>query len=439
MNMTRQEDEREERLRKSFAFKKEVHRKILERLERNVNYDHQQLRRRVEEMVEYILQSETIPEYVEQSREELKEELLRNILGFGPIEEFLSDPEVDEIMVNGYDRIYIEKRGRIHLTDRSFMDENHLRMVIDRMLRPIGKAVNDLTPYVDGRLEDGSRINVIIPPLAIDGPMVTIRKFPDNPLTLDDLIEKYGSLTREIADFLRIAVRNRKNIVISGGSGSGKTTLLNVLSSFIPPDERILTIEDSAELKLQQPHVGRMETRMPNFEGKGLVTIRDLVRNALRMRPDRIVVGECRGGEALDMLQAMNTGHDGSLTTVHASSPTDVLYRLETMCTMSGLDIPVSAIRRQIASAIDLIVHVSRFGDGTRKVVKVSEVLGMHDEEIVLQDLFEYRKNYVSKEGAILGEIVVLGNVPSFMDKLEPQEREVCERIFILGKMEEYR
>ena len=421
-----------------FQFKREVHKKILDRLDRGTTFSRDELSRRVETMVDNILENERIPDYIEQGRDELKRDILENILGYGPIEEYLRDNEIDEIMINTYDQIWIEKYGRLHRTDRRFLDDTHLRLVIERMLRPIGKTVNDLNPYADGRLEDGSRINVIIPPLAIDGPLVTIRKFPEEPLTINDLIKKYHSLTAELAEFLRIIVRNRKNIVISGGSGSGKTTLLNCLSGFIPADERIVTIEDSAELQLKQPHVGRLETRLPNFEGKGQVDIRDLVRNALRMRPDRIVVGECRGGEAIDMLQAMNTGHDGSLTTVHANSPQDVLVRVETMCTMAGLDIPSYALRTQIASAVDVIIHISRLGDGSRKVVKVSELMGLQGQEVLLQDLFEYRKDYISREGEILGSLEPTGNLPTFINNVVSNEREVLEKIFISDKMREY-
>jgi len=420
----------------SLGFKREVHQKILDRLERGSTFDKKELTKRVQAVVETVLSQDLIPDFIEQGRDELKTEILQNILGFGPLEELMCDPDVDEIMVNNFDNIWIEKFGKLHKTDMRFLDAAHLRMVIERMLRPIGKTVNDLQPFADGRLEDGSRINVVIPPLAVDGPLVTIRRFPETPLTIDDLIHEHNSLTEELAEFLRLVVRNRKNIIISGGSGSGKTTLLNVLSAFIPKGERVITIEDSAELQLKQPHVGRLETRLPNFEGKGLITIRDLVRNALRMRPDRIVVGECRGGEAIDMLQAMNTGHDGSLTTVHANSPHDVIIRLETMCTMSGLDIPSYALKAQILSAVDIIVHISRFGDGSRKVVRVSEVLDIKGNEIVLQDLFEYRKDYVSREGEILGSLETTGNLPTFINNVVHQEREVMERMFITDKME---
>ncbi len=416
-------------------YKQGFHSRILERMDRRLGADRDELRKEVGRIVDQILSREGVPAWLGQDPAELRSELLANVLGFGPIEPYLEDPGVDEVMINGPRSIYVEREGHILPTGRFFLDETHLRTVIDRMLRPIGKVVNELNPYVDGRLEDGSRVNVIIPPLAIDGPMLTIRKFKREPLTIDRLIQ-VNCFTEDLAEFLRILVRNRKNVVISGGSGTGKTTMLNVLSGFIPATERIITIEDSAELKLVQPHVGRLETRIANYEGKGTVTIRDLVRNALRMRPDRIVVGECRGGEAIDMLQAMNTGHDGSLTTVHANSTFDVLARLETMCTMAGLEIPPLVIRKMIASAINIILHLARMGDGTRKVVEVSEVVGLVDGEIQLQSLFRYERDYVSKEGEILGDLKVTGNFPSFMNRVVTSEREILEDIFVRRRME---
>lgn len=411
------------------------HGRILERMDRRRSSDKDELRREVDKIIDQLLSREGVPAWLEYEPDELKTELLTNVLGYGPLEVFLEDPEIDEIMVNGPRKIYVEKKGKLEFTSRFFLDETHMRTVIDRMLRVIGKSVNELNPYVDGRLEDGSRINVIIPPLSLDGPMLTIRKFKREPLSPAKLV-KLGSITETLEQFLEIAVRNRKNVIISGGSGSGKTTMLNVLSGFIPENERIITIEDSAELKLSQPHVGRLETRVANYEGKGSVTIRDLVRNALRMRPDRIVVGECRGGEAIDMLQAMNTGHEGSLTTVHANSTYDVLARLETMCTMAGLEIPATVIRKMIASAVDIIISVGRLGDGSRKVVEVSEVLGLTDGEIQLQSLFRYERDYVSSEGDILGELRVLGNFPSFLNKVVKSERDELEEIFVRRRME---
>ncbi|MBI4861265.1 MAG: CpaF family protein [Candidatus Riflebacteria bacterium] len=412
------------------AYRKELHQKVLDSIGIGRTMGREELSTVVQKAVAKILDTIELPDFLTLTREDLRREILESILGYGPLEELLKDPTVNDIMVNSFDRIFVERVGHLELTEKSFLDAGHLRNTIDRMLRQIGKSVNDLNPYVDGRLEDGSRIHVVIPPCALEGPLMTIRKFPAKPLTATDLVERFGTLTIDLADFLRIIVRNRKNIVISGGSGSGKTTLLNVLSNFIPPSERVVTIEDSAELKLPQPNIGRLEARQPNYEGKGTVTIRDLVRNALRMRPDRIIVGEARGPEAIDMLQAMNTGHDGSLTTIHANSPQDVLWRLETMVTMAGFDIPLAAIRRQISSAINLVIHVSRLADGSRRVMKVSEVLGMNQTEIILQDLFEYRKHYVGSDGTIKGELVPLGTFPTFMEKVMPEERSVLQRIF---------
>jgi pilus assembly protein CpaF len=424
-----QPDNGQETRQKVLAFRKELHQRVLDSIGIGRTMGREELSSVVQKALGKILDNLEIPGFLNQSKEELRKDTLESILGYGPLEDLLKDPWVNDIMVNQFDKIYVERKGHLELTDRTFLDNGHLRNTIDRMLRQIGKSVNDLSPYCDGRLEDGSRIHVVIPPCALDGPLVTIRKFPANPLTVQDLI-KSGTMTDDLAEFLRIIVRNRKNIVISGGSGSGKTTLLNVLSNFIPNSERVVTIEDSAELKLNQPNMGRLEARTPNYEGKGSVTIRDLVRNALRMRPDRIIVGESRGSEAIDMLQAMNTGHDGSLTTIHANSPQDVLYRLETMVTMSGFDLPLVAIRRQIASAVNVVIHVSRLADGNRRVIKVSEVLGMHQSEIILQDLFEYHKDLVSPDGTIQGKLEAVGSFPTFIEKVLPEEKSVLQRIF---------
>jgi pilus assembly protein CpaF len=311
------------------------------------------------------------------------------VTGLGAIEGLLADPEITEIMVNKYDEIYIEKKGRLTLSGTAFTDDSTVLRVIERIVLPLGRRIDESMPYVDARLQDGSRVNAIIPPLAIDGPVLTIRKFSNKKLTFDDL-EKFGSITREAVEYLREAVVTKKNILISGGTGSGKTTLLNVLSSFIPSDERIVTIEDSAELRLPQEHVVRLESRAPNIEGKGEVSIRDLVKNALRMRPDRIVVGECRGGETLDMLQAMNTGHEGSMTTVHANSPRDALSRLDVLVLMSGAELPLRAIREQVKSAIDIIIQQSRQKDGSRKITYISEITGMEGDTILMHNVFEY-------------------------------------------------
>ena len=316
-------------------------------------------------------------------------QILDEILGHGPIEPLLRDVEVTEIMVNAWDRIYVERYGHIHAVDAAFMDENHLRRVIDKIVSRVGRRVDESSPMVDARLPDGSRVNAVVPPIALDGAALTIRKFAVQPYTVDDLL-RFGTLSQPVADLLRACVLGRLDIVISGGTGTGKTTLLNMLSGFLPPDERIITIEDSAELRLEQDHVLRMEYRPPNIEGRGEVTIRDLVRNALRMRPDRIVVCEVRDGAALDMLQAMNTGHDGSLTTVHANTPRDSLSRLETMVLMAGIDLPVRAIREQISSAVDLIVHLVRMRDGSRRITHITEVTGMEGDIITLQDLFVF-------------------------------------------------
>ncbi len=350
-------------------------------------------------------------------RDRIFNQLLDEILGYGPIQPLLNDDTINEIMVNGPYKVYIERNGKIEKTNITFRDNEHLMRIIDRILAPLGRRVDESCPYMDARLPDGSRVNVIIPPLSLVGPVLTIRKFAKIPFTVEKLIE-IGTITPEAIEFLKACVIARLNIVISGGTGSGKTTFLNVLSGFIPNDERIITIENAAELQLRQEHVVTLETRPPNIEGKGEVTMRDLVINALRMRPDRIIVGEVRGGEALDMLQAMNTGHDGSLTTLHANSPRDALSRLETMVLMAGIEIPVKAIRQQIASALDLIVHMERLRDGSRKVVQITEVQGMEGDTIVLQDIFVFEQMGI-ENGKIIGRLRPTGIRPKFMDKIE--------------------
>jgi len=320
-------------------------------------------------------------------------------------------------MVNGHEQVYIEKEGKLIRTSQVFMDDASVLAIMERIVSPLGRRIDESQPYVDARLPDGSRVNAVIAPLSLVGPCLTIRKFSKTPFTDEDMI-RFGTIVEDIAEFLELCVHLRKNIVVSGGTGSGKTTLLNVLSGYLPEQERIITIEDAAELRLKQSHIVRLEARPPNIEGKGAVTIRDLVRNALRMRPDRIVVGECRGGEALDMLQAMNTGHDGSMTTVHANSPRDVISRLETMVLMSGMDLPLRAIREQIASAIDLIVHESRFSDGTRKVTNVTEIVGLEGEQITMQDIFEYEQTGVDGDGKVLGRFLPTGSVPTFVEEI---------------------
>jgi len=354
----------------------------------------------------------------EKLHDQLFQDVLDELLGCGPIQPLLDDPDVSEVMVNGPNHVYIERKGRIVKTNIRFQNDAHILRIIDRIVQPLGRKIGPDKPAVDARLPDGSRVNAIIPPVAVDGPTITIRKFTKERLTTNDLVE-FGTLTTTMADFLRACVVGRLNIVISGGTGSGKTTLLNILSGFIPSDERIITIEDAAELQLHQEHVVRLETKQPDENGKGLMTIRDLVRNSLRMRPERIVVGEVRGGEALDMLQAMNTGHDGSLTTLHANAPRDALSRLETLTLMAGLDIPIRVIREQIASAVDVIVHQSRMKDGTRKVTYVTEVAGMEGDTIVMTDIFKFKQTGISEQGEVIGEMKPTGIRPIFGERLE--------------------
>ncbi len=362
-------------------------------------------------------------------RVQLFRDVLDEMLGFGPIQPLLEDDAVTEVMVNGPNNVYVERDGKLIKTDVTFRDDEHVLQVIDRIILPLGRRVDSDNPTVDARLPDGSRVNAVIPPVAIDGPSITIRKFSKDKLTVEQLIE-FGSLTRDMAEFLRACVVSRLNIVISGGTGSGKTTLLNVLSGFIPVNERIVTIEDAAELQLHQEHVVRLETKPPNVDGRGAVTIRDLVRNSLRMRPDRIIVGEVRGGEALDMLQAMNTGHDGSLTTAHANSPRDALSRLETMALMAGLDMPLKVIREQIASAVDLIVQQSRLRDGTRKVTYISEVAGMEGDTVVMTDIFKFEQTAIGEDGKVIGELKPTGIRPLFSERLQAAGFKLSPQMF---------
>jgi len=350
-------------------------------------------------------------------RKEIFEQVLNDLLGFGPIQSLLDDEDVSEIMVNGPKKIFVEKKGKLTKTNVTFDDDDHVLRIIDRIILPLGRHVDADSPTVDARLPDGSRVNAVVRPVAIDGPSITIRKFRKDKLQVEDLIN-FGSLTRPMADFLEACVRARFNIIISGGTGSGKTTLLNVMSGFIPENERIITIEDAAELQLQQDHVMRMETKTANADGLHAVTIRELVKNSLRMRPDRIVVGEVRGGEALDMLQAMNTGHDGSLTTVHSNTPRDAISRLETLVLMAGMDLPLKVVRQQLSSAVDLIIQQSRLKDGQRKVTYVTEVAGMEGEVIVLSDIFKFNQESVTTDGKVIGEVHATGIRPNFTPRL---------------------
>ncbi len=390
----------------------------------------EEVRRTVEETFASVLESEGIT-LTRVERMRLFEAISAEILGFGPIEPLLKDTSVTEVMVNGPKQVYVERSGRLELTDITFQDDDHVMRVIDRIVSPLGRRIDESSPTVDARLPDGSRVNAIIPPIALNGPTVTIRKFSKDPFTVDDLI-RFGTFTAEMATFMKACVEARLNIIVSGGTGSGKTTLLNVLSSFIPSDERIVTIENAAELQLRQDHVVRLESRPPNIEGKGEITIRDLVINALRMRPERIVVGECRGGEALDMLQAMNTGHDGSMTTAHANTPRDTLSRLETMCLMAGMDLPVRAIREQIASAVDLIVQQERLKDGTRKITGITEVQGMEGDVIVMQDIFSFQQTGI-ENGKIVGRMKPTGIRPKFMPRFEVANIYLPPNIFGAG------
>ncbi len=351
------------------------------------------------------------------TREKIENELFHEAIGLGPLEDLIAMSEITEIMVNGPDKVYVEYKGKLYKTDTAFADNSQVIAAIERIVSPLGRRIDESSPMVDARLKDGSRVNAIIPPLSLVGPSITIRKFSKNPLQVSDLI-RFGSISQPIADFLDMCVKVRKNIIISGGTGSGKTTLLNILSSFLPNRERIVTIEDAAELQLRQDHVVRLESRPANVEGKGEINIRDLVRNSLRMRPDRIVIGECRGGEALDMLQAMNTGHDGSLTTIHANSPRDALARLETLVLMAGFDLPLRAIREQVASAISIIVQISRERDGTRKVNCVSEITKMEGDIITMQDIFVYKQDGWTADGKMTGRFVPTGNVPTFLEDI---------------------
>ena len=371
----------------------------------------------VTRLAESVLAQEGLP-LSALERERLVKDVQHELFGLGPLEPLLADPTVSDILVNSHSTIYVERRGKLEWTNVAFKDDEHLMRVIERIVSSVGRRIDESSPMVDARLKDGSRVNAIIPPLAIDGPILSIRRFGAEPLKMSKLIE-HKALTKDIADMLQMCVNARLNVLISGGTGAGKTTLLNALSAFIPETERIVTIEDSAELQLQQPHVVRLETRPPNIEGKGEVTQRDLVKNALRMRPDRIVIGEVRGGEAIDMLQAMNTGHDGSLTTIHANTPRDALSRVETMIQMTGMRLSGQAMRQQIASALDLVLQVARMSDGSRRVTSISEITGMEGDNITMQEIFMYERSGVDQQGVVLGRFRPTGVRPRFAEKLK--------------------
>lgn len=414
------------------AVKRGVHAALMEALGPGLydaHIDQQELKQRVTNALQSVLQRDETP-MTASDRSRVAMEVLDDILGHGPLEPYLRDPEVSEIMVNGHDQIYVERGGRIHSVEAGFTDESHLRRTIDKIVARVGRRVDESSPMVDARLPDGSRVNAVVSPVALDGSLLTIRKFATDPFTVDDLVS-FGTMTPPVAALLHACVRGRLNIVIGGGTGSGKTTTLNVMSSFVPDDERIITIEDAAELQLRQDHVLRLESRPANLEGRGQIAIRDLVRNALRMRPDRIIVGEVRDGAALDMLQAMNTGHDGSITTVHSNSPRDSLSRLETMVLMAGIDLPQRAIREQMASAVDLIVHQSRLKDGTRRLTHITEVEGMEGDIITLQDVFTFDfRAGVDANGKFRGQLRSTGLRPRFIERLAERGVTVPAELF---------
>lgn len=416
------------------ALKGRVHEQILRQVdpvqlsrgERNV------VRQQVEDMANSLLSREEVL-LARDERLRLVQDIADEVLGLGPLEPLLLDPTITEIMVNGSDSIYFERHGQLYLSDRTFRDDDHIMRIIERIVAPLNRRIDEASPMVDARLPDGSRVNAIIPPLSVDGPCITIRKFSREPFSVDDLIS-FGTMIPEMAQFMKACIEVRLNVVVSGGTGSGKTTLLNVLSSFIPAKERVVTIEDPCELQFRQRHVVRLETRPPNVEGKGQVIQRELLRNALRMRPDRIIVGEVRAGEAFDMLQAMNTGHDGSLTTAHANSPRDALARIENMVLMAGLDLPVRAIREQLASALNLIVHIGRMSDGTRRITHVTEVVGMEGQTVTLQDIFLFRQAGVDRNGCIVGHVESTGLRPKFADRFEQAGIFLPADIFLAGR-----
>jgi pilus assembly protein CpaF len=399
--------------------KRRIHGKLVDKLDlsRVSELEGEVLKREIRLVVEHLCDSEDTM-LNRQERERLIEEVLDETFGLGPLELLLKDPTISDILINGPKQIYCERRGKLEKTNVTFRDEKHLQQIIDRIVSKVGRRVDETCPMVDARLTDGSRVNAIIPPLALDGSAVSIRRFGSNPLKLEDLLN-YKAFTPEMVMLLEGAIKARLNVIISGGTGSGKTTLLNTLSSFIPNDQRVITIEDAAELQLQQDHVVRLETRPPNIEGKGAVTATDLVKNALRMRPERIIIGECRGPETLDMLQAMNTGHEGSMTTLHANTPRDALARVETMIMMSGVELPLKAMRQQLAAAVDLIIQANRLQGGPRKITSITEIVGMEQETVVMQDIYRYVQTGVNEQGRAIGRFESTGIRPTFMDRLE--------------------
>lgn len=418
--------------------KVKIHQEVIEQMDNELKekkgkaraiLSQEELAAKVEEMVNAIMDRDTA-QVTKFERQRIISEIMDEVVGLGPIQQLINDPEISEIMVNGPTQIFVERSGKLEQVNYSFRDNDHVLHIIDKIVSPLGRRIDESMPMVDARLQDGSRVNAIIPPLSLVGPVITIRKFTRDPLTIHDLI-RFGTLSPKMATFLEACVKGRLNIVISGGTSSGKTSTLNVLSSYIPDNERIVTIEDAAELQLHQRHVITLESRPPNIEGKGAITIRDLVRNSLRMRPDRIVIGEVRSGEALDMLQAMNTGHDGSLTTGHANSPRDMLSRLETMVLMAGMDLPVRAIREQMASAIDLIVQQARLRDGSRKIVNITEVVGMEGDVITLQDIFRFEGGGFDERGRLKGEARATGVRPKCLEKLYLAGIVIPDDIFI--------
>jgi len=419
-----------------YDLKTRVQNKLLAELDPSMDVTNtEEVRRTIQDLFEQILAEENIvlsrPE-----RRRLFEQITAEILGLGPLQPLLEDESITEIMVNGAKNVYVERKGKLHRVPVTFESDEHVMRIIDRIVAPLGRRIDEASPYVDARLKDGSRVNAVIPPISLVGPVLTIRKFSKNPITVEQLVE-FGSVTPEALQFLKACVESRLNIVISGGTGSGKTTLLNILSSFIPGDERIVTIENAAELQLRQEHVVTLESRPPNIEGRGEITIRHLVINSLRMRPDRIIVGEIRDEAALDMLQAMNTGHDGSMTTLHSNSPRDTLTRLETMTMMAGMELPARAIREQIASAIDLVVHQERMRDGTRKIVNITEVSGMEGDVITTTDIFVFEQTGI-EDGKVIGRLRPTGLRPAFMDKIEATGIHLPPSIFGIGQRQRY-